>query len=25
MHIRNKCNKESGGEYEMFNKQWVIT
>ena len=25
MHIRNKCNKESRGEYGMFNKQQVIT
>ena len=25
MRISNKCNEESRGEYEMFNKQWVIT
>jgi len=25
MHISNKCNEESRGEYEMFNKQRVIT
>ena len=25
MHISNKCNEESRGEYEMFNKQRVIS
>ena len=25
MHIGNKCNEESRGEYEIFNKQRVIS